>query len=83
MTPTVKFGDVEPPLTLEAAAADERIRAAYRRFCAHQGEEAAEPEMLLVVLRLVPPFGPRRSWHVHELGPHILGRRPDGTWFVK
>ncbi|MCA2976739.1 MAG: hypothetical protein INH37_00500 [Myxococcaceae bacterium] len=84
MTPTtIKFGDVEPPLTVEAAAADERIRAAYRHFCAHQAEEAAEAETLLVVLKLLPPFGPRRSWHVNQLGPHVLGRRADGTWFMK
>lgn len=80
---TVKFGEAEPPLSLEAAAQDERIRAAYRHFCAHQHEEAAEPETLLVVLRLLPPFGARRSWHVRELGPLLLTRSDNGVWSLR
>lgn len=77
---TVKFGSAEPPLTVEEATRDERIRAAYTHFCAHQDEEAAEPETLLVVLRLLPPFGARRSWHVRELGQQLLTKDSNGKW---
>lgn len=77
---TVKFGNTEPPLTIDDAASDERIRAAYARFILNQADESAEPETLLVVLRLLPPRGPRRTWHVRELSERMLSKQPDGTW---